>query len=437
MIENSLTNITADSISGLIFGFEGVKNSIVLLNGPTGCKFYHSATSDNQMIRQAEFDPLEFPELWYFGQPRVPSTYLDKRDYVYGSEEKISDAINFLKKEVNFELLVIVNSPGASLIGDDLERIAQSAIDSEKIITIDSPGYSLPLWTGYSKACVTLIEKFSYKNAKPREAKKQSPCVNILGSSIYQRDFSGDLQELENNLKLCGIEISCKLCSGSSINEIKNLGNADLNIVLDSLYGLDSAKLLEAKFSTPYICNDGLLIGFSAMEELISEVCDRLVTDNGKFGELSQKARAKSYAYLSRVHTLTGLPKGVKFAVHGNLSQCIGYTRFLAKYFGMHADSISAIDITQNDAEQKLALKNLAKELSFEDALDKYILDTDAQIVFADGQTLAMLKAKHKSFSGIEISLPSLGYIDVIEKTHLGISGGLLLCEQILNGMSY
>lgn len=436
MTENSLTNITADSISGLIFGFEGIEKCIVLLNGPTGCKFYHSATSDNQMIRQAEFDPLEFPELWYFGQPRVPSTYLDKRDYVYGSEEKISDAINFLKKEVNFELLVIVNSPGASLIGDDLERIAQSAIDSEKIITIDSPGYSLPLWTGYSKACSMVIEKFSNMSLDQKN-NKNNKSVNILGSSIYQRDFNGDLAELERNLNLCGIDINCKLCAGSTLNDIKNLKNADLNIVLDKLYGLESAKLLKSKFKTPYVCNDGLLIGFSAMEELISEVCDRLVTDNGKFWELSQKARAKSYAYLSRVHTLTGLPKGVKFAVHGNLSQCIGYTRFLSKYFGMHADSISAIDITQNDAEQELALENLAKELSFEDALDKYILDTDAQIVFADGQTLAMLKAKHKSFSGIEISLPSLGYIDVIEKTHLGISGGLLLCEQILNGMSY
>ena len=48
-----------------------------------------------------------------------------------------------------------------------------------------------------------------------------------------------------------------------------------------------------------------------------------------------------------------------------------------------------------------------------------------------------MLRAKGKRFSGIEIALPSLGYIDVIEKSHLGIGGGLLLCEQILNGMLY
>ena len=67
-----LKNITPDSLSGIIFALEGVKRSLVILNGPTGCKFYNAATSDSQVIRQREFDPLNFPPVWYFGQPRVP-----------------------------------------------------------------------------------------------------------------------------------------------------------------------------------------------------------------------------------------------------------------------------------------------------------------------------------------------------------------------------
>ena len=70
-------------------------------------------------------------------------------------------------------------------------------------------------------------------------------------------------------------------------------------------------------------------------------------------------------------------------------------------------------------------------------ALEKDIFDTDAELVFADGNVLAMLKAKQRRFSGIEISLPSMGYTDVIPKTHLGIAGGLLLCEQVINGLPY
>ena len=135
MTENYLTSITPDSMSGLVFAFEGISKGLVLMNGPTGCKFYHSATSDNQMIRQPEFDPLEYPEFWYFGQPRVPSTFLDRRDYVYGSEDKLSEVITFLEKEIDFDLLAIVNTPGAALIGDDIERIVrESSRDEKKII---------------------------------------------------------------------------------------------------------------------------------------------------------------------------------------------------------------------------------------------------------------------------------------------------------------
>ena len=29
------------------------------------------------------------------------------------------------------------------------------------------------------------------------------------------------------------------------------------------------------------------------------------------------------------------------------------------------------------------------------------------------------------------------GYTDVVPKTHLGLSGGLLLCEQVINGLRF
>ena len=95
MMNPYLTNISPDSFSGILFAMEGVENVLTLLNGPSGCKFYHSAPSDSQALRQKEFDPLNYPEEWYFGQPRIPCTFLDRRDYVYGSKEKLLDGIAF------------------------------------------------------------------------------------------------------------------------------------------------------------------------------------------------------------------------------------------------------------------------------------------------------------------------------------------------------
>lgn len=209
------------------------------------------------------------------------------------------------------------------------------------------------------------------------------------------------------------------------------MGAADLNIVIRSEYGIKTAAYLKEKFGTDYIVCDSIPAGYRPMEELMHKVSEKLGTSDTDFITEMEKARARSYIYLSRINSLTGLPKGVKFAVHGTASECLGYCRFLVTYLGMYADSVSVLGDT-NDAGK---LTDFLKLYHMEDALYKPVLETDADIVFADGNIIAKLKAHHCSFCGIEISLPSLGYIDVIPKTHLGINGGLLLTEEVLNGL--
>lgn len=445
-----LTNITPDSFSGLLFGLEGIRNTIVLMNGPTGCKFYHSATSDNQAPRQMEFDPLNYPELWYFGQPRIPCTYLDKRDYVYGSKEKLVEALRFLKANLPFDLLAIVNSPGAALIGDDLRKIADAEADGRPILTIETPGYSHHIWDGYSALTARLIDAFSSappaaeapgstsgNPALPGNPAPSGRKVNLLGLSIFHKYYQGDLLELERLLRLCGAEPGCALCCNCSLDEIGRLHEASLNLVVDSAYGMAAAKALKERFGTPYIVCDGLPIGFRQTEELAAQICGALGTDPAPLITESEKSRARSYIYLSRLNSLSGLPKGAKFAVHGTASQCLGYARCLIQYFGMVADSINVLDSAENNSPAFQQLQQLLEAAGMASALEKDVLRTDAELVFADGNIIAQLKARHHSFSGVEISLPSLGYTDVVPKTHLGLSGGLLLCEQVINGLRF
>lgn len=433
MTGHYLKNITPDSFSGLIFGFEGIKNSAVLLNGPTGCKFYHSSVSDNQLMRQDEFDPMNYADPCCFGQPRVPCTYLDKRDYVYGSKEKLLEVIRFLSGSADFELMAVVNSPGASLIGDNIKGIALEALPNVPVVTVESPGYSQHIWDGYAAACQALIEQFLPQDQARVQANHRGKRVNLLGISIFHRYYEGDLAELTRLLALCGIEIGCSLCCECSVEEIRHLPDADLNLVLDPVYGLAAAKWLEQHYGTPYLCAQGLPIGFAAAQELILHVCDRLGAKTEAFIEQCERARARAYVHLSRINSLTGLPKGARFSVHGTASQCLGYVRFLVGYFGMVADSVSVLEQGRDYNELRRVLDGYGMTA----ALEQDILDTEAELVFADGNIIAMLRARGKPFSGVEINLPSLGYTDVIPKTHLGLAGGLQICEQVLNGLMY
>ena len=426
MTDRYLTSITPDSFSGLIFGFEGMQNTVVALNGPTGCKFYHSSVSDDQGLRQKEFDPLNYPLLYYFGQPRVPCTYLDKRDYIYGSRMKLEELLNFIKKEIPADLLIVVNSPGAALIGDNLSQIVEGVMGDMPRVIVESPGYSRFIWEGYSRASEALIDTF----AVPSQEKKKA--VNLLGLSIYHRYYRGDLLELTRLLGLCGIEVNCSLCCRSTLEEVRHLTDAALNVVLYPEYGLSSAKKLEEKFGMPYVT--GIPLGFTETENWIRNICAALDCDPTPALLESERARATAYLHISRVNSLTGMPKGVKFALHGTCSQCLAYVKYLVPYLGMTAECISLLDRPEKEYGELTAL---LAEYGMESALEGDILQTQADLVFADANILAKLKLRHHLFSGIEIGLPGFGYVDVIPKPHMGLAGSLLILEQILNGLLF
>ncbi|MCQ2513249.1 MAG: hypothetical protein MJ092_07715, partial [Lachnospiraceae bacterium] len=61
-----------------------------------------------------------------------------------------------------------------------------------------------------------------------------------------------------------------------------------------------------------------------------------------------------------------------------------------------------------------------------------------AELVFGDANTIAQLKLLEQGghvFCGIEITLPGMGYTDIVPKTQMGINGAMFLTEQVLNGL--
>ncbi|WP_089612106.1 nitrogenase component 1 [Dehalobacterium formicoaceticum] len=431
-------NITPDSLSGIVFALEGINKSVVIINGPTGCKYYHSAISDSRFPRQTSFDPLNYPDKFYFKQPRVPCTYLDSYDYVYGSGEKLNDLLDYIDKQ-DQDLVAIVNSPGAALIGDDLAGIAAKKIHHSHVITIENPGYSQNFYRGFQDALIVLLKSLPLETAP---GKKQGNLVNLIGISIYNKYFLGDIQEMERLFNACGLQINCVLCADTSLEEIKKIPQADLNVILYPELGLEVAKYLQEALGMPYFLFDrGLPIGFDLTQSYFEGVLrEESLAGGASFTSRSlisalEKARADAYIPISNVYALTGLPKGTTFAVEAPSSALLAYTDFLFQYLGMVPTSLNLPEDDPGLYEEQV--QDLLKEHHLESAWQRDIFAAKSDIVLSNGSTIAQLKLQEQIFSGIEIELPSLGYLDVIPKTHLGIQGSLLLVEQLLNGLNF
>ena len=414
---NEIRSISPDGISGMIFTMEGIKNSVILLNGPMGCKFYHSTTSHFLMPRPPLYLPVEeggekvevrfdFLNEWFFRQPRVPCTWLDGHDYVYGTLDKVRAGLTYIKEHIGCDLITVINAPGASLIGDDPRELCREIFPDIPTLVLESPGFSTEYYDGCDTALLELFrqagDRLWEEGSAAECASKQRPTVNILGISIWQKYALGDMEEIRRILTMCGIDVNCILCAGCSLDEIRRIPEADLNLVLYPEMGASAAKWLKEQKQMPYYICEVPPIGFDATLKFASDVSEILKTDCEKVKEEIEYSRALAWYNISGIYNACGKPDGTVFAVSSFPSQEEGLTRFLTEYLGMIRDT-------------------------------REIGNTAAEIVFSDANIISELMLQKKQFCGIEIANPTMGYVDVIPKTMVGIRGSLFLVEQVLN----
>lgn len=423
-------NIAPDSLTGAILAIEGIKDACVVLNGPTGCKFYHSAMSDAQYVRSLSFDPLRFAEDFYFGQSRVPCTYLDGDDYVYGSGDKMTKILQSVMKK-DFKLIAVINSPGAALIGDDLERFLEQEVQGIPCFSLENTGYSGSFGEGYQKAMIKVLETIEI-----RERKVRKNTVNLIGLCIYQKFADSNYRALKQLLATCDIEVISAPGATDSVEQLSHLTEAELNVILYPEYGNEIARLLENRYDIPYLSlEEGAPVGFDATLAFVSQICNALNVSPGNAIEAIERAKARAYLYLARFSSLLGLPKGALFSIKAEASVAYTMTKWLTTYLGMIPAAISVLPEPEKSFEPKL--NEFLDRINYRDVLQNPILETPTHIVFADGNTIAGVKLAGQKCCGVEISLPSLGYLDITEKRLLGEQGALYLLEQIINGLRY
>lgn len=438
IMNKKFENISPDSFTGSLFAFEALSKTVTVLNGPTGCKFYHSAVVDDHIPRSFSFDPLEWDENFYFGQPRIPCTYLDGYDYVYGSEEKLTE---LLKKvaERRPDMIAVVNSPGAALIGDDLDRIC-SKISYDGIFTIiENTGFSKSFSYGLQHATIKMLKVLAPEIRKYRSAERKNSSsevrVNLLGLNLYQKHALNNIEALRTMLADCNIDINCSFILDSP-SQLQKICNADMNIIISSDYGLEVAKFLEQEYDMKYmLLKEGAPVGFTATESFLKQLSEELEVSTQKQTEILEKTRADSYIKIARFSSILGLPKGSLFSIRGESSLVYPLCKWLMSYLGMlpAAISLSDTDFSTHDKDLRafLSMHGIDPESVFREEIS----GCNADIVFADGNTINQAVQLGEAKWGMEIIYPTLGYIDILPKTLYGCNGSLWLLENILNGL--
>jgi nitrogenase molybdenum-iron protein alpha/beta subunit len=428
MMPRSIFDHAPDGFNGAIMAVEGIRGAAVLLNGPTGCKFYHAAISDGQLPRQTSIDPLRYDETFYFGQPRVPATYLDSHDYIFGATEKLEKILPAVAAK-GHRLIAVVNSPGAALIGDDLKRCITAAGLAVPCLALESTGYSNRFSLGFQEAVVQVLEQL----APPRPLAPTKRVVNLIGLSIFHRHWEGDALELTRLLDLCGIRVNAIVCAGCRVEDLQILASAEANLVVHAEYADHLAPFMASGLGIPALAPIlGAPIGFTQTERWLRGVCEALHTDAAPALSDLRQSRRRAYDTLSRFNGLTGLPRGATFALCADGSSALSLVQWLYTYLGMVPVAVIIQETTPACAE---ALRKALKGAGCEGALDADINAVHPDLVFGDEGFISRFRTRKRPVAGIHIALPDTGGLKLLPRCHLGGNGALWLLEPILNGL--
>ncbi len=204
-----------------------VKNVVHLVHSPIGCAYY---SWDYRMDTKGYCFTTDMNEI----------------DIVFGGENKLLKAVLLAIEEFSPDAVFIYETCSTSIIGDDIQAVAKKASDLTGIPVI---AFNCAGFRGKSQNFGHRIANLGLFNIiLDGERKEMVNTVNLIG------DFNKkDSEILERLFGEIGIKVICTFTANATIDKIRDMKNAELNIVMCSKSSIFLAELMEEKYGIPYV----------------------------------------------------------------------------------------------------------------------------------------------------------------------------------------
>lgn len=411
-----------DALTGAVMAVEGISDAAVLLHGPGGCRVRHMVVSSAVYPRG---EGAEYIEPYYFGYPRVPATHLDEYDFINGAYYKAEEGLEAVKAR-SPSLVVVIDSPGAGLIGDDHDGAIAEAGMAGIAMHISEPAASVPVSEGFGHALADVMRFLDPERGEPRGG-----TVNLLGISIMDKDWACARDELRGYLEEMGLTVACCPGAGSSVGEMVRSVDSEFNVVVCPEMCSGLLEWYESMGVRTIASPAGAPVGFDATEAWIRAVAE--ATGRDPSGPLERVARQRRYVRdkFNGIRYNAQRIRGLTFSAAGMASVVRPLTEWLYSYLAMSPAAV-AVD-PGSDPAQAEALRSFLESKGFPEAWGREPVPCGA--VFCEGITALTMMLAHDCRAGVPIGFSSMGIDDVIPRPVYGAQGALYILDEILHGV--
>ena len=387
---------------GIIWSLLAVQGAIVLEYGPAGTTHYSMGL---------------YGGLGLCFQNRMFTTHMSEDDVVMGDVTRLENAIVELDKSYAPKVIFVVASSVTAVIGTDIKgvcRYMQNEVKA-KLVAFEQGGFRGDYSIGLAETYKLLV-----RNLPKKDVAQEAGVYNIIGASAWRYRMASDIWEVKSLLdEALGLSCNACLCCDTSVEELEDMGLAQVNIVLGN-EGLAAAKYLQEKFGTPYVY--AVPYGYNGTLSFLAQVGEAVGREPDSMVLLRLQTKEKSLSRLS-IFTMMGNNKPKKAVVKGDYDLVQGVSAFLEQggitvLHKMCAHSLKAI------AEPAAALEAYAEESDWLQVI-RGLHDT---LILADDVTLLQAEADNTK---VLISAPFMNSAVATHMPFMGEKGADFLLEQM------
>jgi nitrogenase molybdenum-iron protein beta chain len=303
-------------------------------------------------------------------------------------------------------------------------------------------GYQGNLFKGFTGTGLNLLKKYC------RSQEKVANRVNIIGFPAHLNIYwKGDMEEIRRLLSILGLEVQCFYPGDVSLEQIKKIPSAALNLVVDDALGIEMAEYLEEAFGTPYVTPPyGSLIGIDNTMEFLESIVETLRLKKELLGLVeAEKTKALEMACQSHHVWFEMIQHATNFAISAHGSMAVGMVRLLMCELGMEPKAINLSPAMPGDKEKILKLlRDDGRE--FEPAIlenkDNYefsqaFKDEWPTLIFGKGTTLKSEAFMNETKAFITIAYPAYDRKIIYNRPIMGFNGVPVLLDDIMTRLFY
>lgn len=418
--------VVPDGLTAALMAVEGISDARVYLHGPGGCRLYHMISAMGAYPRLGSDGTYDYNVPFFFGHPRVPASYVEGEDYIYGAGWRLEQGLR-ITDSFDCEVIAIVDSPGASLIGDDcMEAVSLAGLDG-KAIHLDQGLMSHTATEGFDTTLERMIELFA--DPCPERDPK---AVNILGLSIMDRDWMVVREEIVALLESMGLKANCILGAGCSMDEIRGLGRASVSATVCPDMSARQEAVLGRMFGTVCVRSDhGAAIGFGPTKELVRNIARAMGVDPTPALEKIGDRERRVFNVLMGEQGMSSRIRGMSFAVAGLPSVAYALSSWLYEYLRISPVSVFVDDCT--DDCHVADLREFLTSIGFGDSFGR--LPESADIFFCESSASQSAELSGRCRVGVDIGMEGHGQVSVMERPIYLSSGAMYILDEVCRSL--